>query len=1171
MENGGVPLPGAIGRYAVERELGAGGMSTVYLARDTEAGAHVAVKVLHPWLGLSESALKRFRREAQAGVSIEHANVVRTLDIDRTRDAGPARHYLVMEYVEGKTLRALLDDLGRVPETLLREIARQLAEGLRAIHARGILHRDLKPENLLISDDECVRIMDLGVAKLVEATVQLTSEGQFIGSLAYAAPEQFTDDELGAPADLYSLGVVLYELACGHNPFRFEQPLPAIRAHQDLVPEPLPLTEPAISPFFGGVVATLLAKDPEQRFASCTELLDVLATGEGSDWWQERRQGEAVVPVERDTALHGRAAESAALDEAWARARGGDGCAVMLIGEAGSGKSRLVGEFLAQLSDTGVHTLYGSFGPEGGFGGLLDAVRGRFGRRDALAGYLESEALRDGLAAQLTDEPERALGTPELGAALARLLEGMARERPVVWIIDDLHFARAEARRVVDGLARAASGQPVLLIVTSRGDVRLGDSSARAIELGRLDTAAVADLLAEQLSNKALAEHLAGPVAARSDGIPLYVLGILRAMVDQGVLRRSPDGAYDQARRIEDLETPDALRDLIEQRLGAIGDLPRRILDAASVHGAEFDPELVGATLDLPLVALLQELADLERGGGLVRSAGRHYRFDHHLVQEALYGALADRLRDELHAQVADALLQRAGESVSGAVAENAVHHLLRGSRPEAVLKDDLLEQALQRAAGRADVSLDIATRALAVPGLLDGPRRAAALINKAQAADVLGLRAEQRLASDEALAIARSENDDVRIAEAHLTRAIYHLSTTEHEDCLRQTEQGLEYANKAGVPRLQMRAMTSMGVALARLGRADEAREYHARARQLARDAGDKAAEALAANNIALGLANAGNFRDAAAMAEESIRLGEEVGSVRTQAYAQGNLGLMLMKLGRYEEAGRGIARHRALAIECGDLRSESIANGNLGAVYRILGRFDDARLAARRHAALAREVGDRNALIVHHSNVAAWHEQLGDYDRAMEENDKGTELATSVGNRSMVALIRCTQARLHVKRGELERAVERGEEAVALAREVGRPEVEVDALLSLATACAATGDAERARVLLAKARPTAKRTAVPSLDVQVRVRLGVLTGDLGGAREALAWFGQQVDPAITMELHHLLYQADGNRADLDAAHTMLEQLRAAAPKALHEALESAPLHKSITQAHGT
>jgi predicted ATPase/predicted Ser/Thr protein kinase len=1152
--------PEVIGRYEVERELGAGGMSTVYLARDPDAGLQVAVKVLHPWLGLSENALTRFRREAQAGVAIEHDNVVRTLDIDRTRDQGPARHFLVMEYVEGKTLRTLLDELGRVPETLLREIARQLAEGLRAIHESGLLHRDLKPENLLISDDERVRIMDLGVAKLVEATVQLTSEGQFIGSLAYAAPEQFTDESLGPQADLYSLGVVLYELASGHNPFRFDQPLPAIRAHQDLVPEPLAM------PFFGDVVATLLSKEPAKRFASCAELLDVLAAGEDSEWWQGRRHGAAVVPVERDTALHGRAAEAAALDAAWARARNGDGGAVMLVGEAGSGKSRLVGDFLGKLPDTGVHTLYGGFEPEGGLGGLIDAVRGRFGHGGTMAGYLESQALRDGLAGQLTDAPERALGASQLGAALARLLEGMAEERPVVWVVDDLHFARSEARRVVDGLARAALGRPVLLVVTSRGDVRLEDTPT--IELKRLDAAAVADLLTERLKNKALAVHLAGPVAARSEGVPLHVLGMLRAMIEQGVLRESPDGAYEQARRIEELQTPGALRDLIEQRLGAVEDLPRRILDAAAVHGAEFDPEVVAATLELPLVTLLQELADLERGGGLVRSAGRHYRFDHHVVQEVLYAALPDRLREELHAQIADSLLERAGEKIPGAVAEAAVFHLLRGSRPRAVLDRDLLETALDRARGRADVGSDIAGRALEVPGLLAGPRRANVLMDLAQALDILGLRAEQQRAADEALELAIAENDDALISEAHLTRAIHLLATAEHEQCLKATELGLEYANRAGVPRLQIRAMTSMGVAFGRLGRHDEAGEYHARARQLARDAGDKAAEALAANNIALGLANAGEFRDAAAMAEESMRLGEEVGSVRTQSYAQGNLGLMLMKLGRYEEAGRGIARHRALAIECGDLRSEAIANGNLGSVYRVLGRFEEARLAMRRHAALARQVGDRNALIVYHSNLATWFDQLGDYDAALEENEKGAELAIAVGHTGMVALTRAAQSCLHAKRGELDRAIERGEEALAIAADVSRPTVEVEAAIGLATACMSAGDTERARALLAKVRPIAKRTAVQSLDVETKVRLGVLDGDFEAARQALTWFGAQLDPYVALPLRFLLWEAGGDRADLEAAHELLGKLRDGAPADMRAAVDGAPLHQAIDRA---
>jgi serine/threonine-protein kinase len=209
--------------------------------------------------------------------NVDHPNVVRTLEF-----ASVGEHdLLVMEYAEGRTLR----ELAARDEEFLRDVARQAAEGLAAIHAAGIVHRDLKPENILVTRDGVVRIMDLGVAKAGDASVALTHTGQFLGSLQYAAPEQCAGRAIGPMADLYALGVVLYELAAGENPFRAQTPGASFRAQLDLVPPPLAL----VSPFLAAVVATLLEKDPERRFPSARVLATALAKGERGAWWLARR------------------------------------------------------------------------------------------------------------------------------------------------------------------------------------------------------------------------------------------------------------------------------------------------------------------------------------------------------------------------------------------------------------------------------------------------------------------------------------------------------------------------------------------------------------------------------------------------------------------------------------------------------------------------------------------------------------------------------------------------------------------------------------------------------------------------------------------------------------------------------------------------------------------
>ena len=230
-------VPERLGAYELDGVLGRGGMGTVYRASLTkdaaglEAGTTVALKVIHPHLLTHPGFFKRFLREAQVGQAIDHPNVVRAYDLDAVVDQGRTLHFLVMEYVEGQTLLELLSELGWVPEQLCRHIGREVSKALEAIHAANAVHRDLKPENVILTTDNVVKVMDLGVAHLADEAVRLSQTGHFIGSLEYAAPEQFgaSPEGVDARADLHALGVLLYELATGRHPFREESTQAVIR------------------------------------------------------------------------------------------------------------------------------------------------------------------------------------------------------------------------------------------------------------------------------------------------------------------------------------------------------------------------------------------------------------------------------------------------------------------------------------------------------------------------------------------------------------------------------------------------------------------------------------------------------------------------------------------------------------------------------------------------------------------------------------------------------------------------------------------------------------------------------------------------------------------------------------------------------------------------------
>lgn len=208
----------AAGRYVVERELARGGMATILLARDRELDRPVAVKVLDARLVDDPDVAGRFRREALTAASLAHPNVVQVYDAGEER----GEPFIVMEVVEGEPLDVVLAREGRLEPERVRELGVQAAEALGHAHERGVVHRDVKPANLLLRGDGLLKVTDFGIARALDATTQLTEVGTLLGTALYVAPEQARGEPAGPPADVFSLGVVLYETLTGRVPWPIE-------------------------------------------------------------------------------------------------------------------------------------------------------------------------------------------------------------------------------------------------------------------------------------------------------------------------------------------------------------------------------------------------------------------------------------------------------------------------------------------------------------------------------------------------------------------------------------------------------------------------------------------------------------------------------------------------------------------------------------------------------------------------------------------------------------------------------------------------------------------------------------------------------------------------------------------------------------------------------------
>ncbi|UCF37336.1 MAG: protein kinase [Acidobacteriota bacterium] len=271
-----------ITHYRIEKKLGEGGMGEVYLAEDSSLKRHVALKFLPPHMQQNTDALKRFLREAESAASLEHPYICNIKAFSQTDDG---RQFIVMEYVEGQTLSEKLKD-GPIPVEEVVRIALEICEALELAHDQGIVHRDLKPSNIMLTQQGHAKVMDFGLAKRVltegsgeqeNTLTALTGEGSTLGTLAYMSPEQLKGSSIDTRSDVFSFGLVLYEMLTGVHPFRRNQPIETASAILTDDPEPLTSYREDIPEQLERMVLKMMSRNPKDRFSSVADVAAQLA------------------------------------------------------------------------------------------------------------------------------------------------------------------------------------------------------------------------------------------------------------------------------------------------------------------------------------------------------------------------------------------------------------------------------------------------------------------------------------------------------------------------------------------------------------------------------------------------------------------------------------------------------------------------------------------------------------------------------------------------------------------------------------------------------------------------------------------------------------------------------------------------------------------------------
>lgn len=264
-------------RYQILEEVGTGGMAVVYKARDILLDRIVAVKILHAEYGNDHEFVTRFRQEAQAAAKLSHPNIVNIYDVGKDGDI----HYIVMEFVRGETLKEYIEKHGHLPINTSIQIAFDIGEALESAHHNGLVHCDIKPHNILVTETGRIKVADFGIARAINSSATMKEDKKILGSVHYFSPEQASGNTLDERTDIYSLGVVMYEMMTGVVPFEGDTPLSIALQHvQDAIPLPTKYNR-RIPRLVERCVLKAMAKNPDDRFQSVAELMSELRLSQG--------------------------------------------------------------------------------------------------------------------------------------------------------------------------------------------------------------------------------------------------------------------------------------------------------------------------------------------------------------------------------------------------------------------------------------------------------------------------------------------------------------------------------------------------------------------------------------------------------------------------------------------------------------------------------------------------------------------------------------------------------------------------------------------------------------------------------------------------------------------------------------------------------------------------
>ena len=1028
----------ALGHYRIVEKIGAGGMGEVYEAEDSRLGRRVALKLLPERIVGDSSAVERFVREARAASALNHPNIVTIHEIGESG----ANRFIVMEFIMGCTLRKMIGQ--GVDLELLARIGEQVAKALTVAHAAGIIHRDIKPDNIMVRDDGYVKLLDFGLARLVPtgssptlATAANNTEvGTILGTARYMSPEQARGEEANSATDMFSLGIVLYELSTGQHPFPADSQIGALNAilsQTPLSPSRLNTDVPAV---LDGLILRLLEKDPRLR-PTAPEVESELRGLTGTRAGNERTRG--FMPVKRNTV--GRKRELAELRAAFDSAESGCGLLMCIAGEPGIGKTTLAEDLLAMLGAAGRNCSIG----RGKCSERLAGTEAYLPVLEALESLLHGEAsvsmagvlkrvaptwyvqvaplaANDSSVARVMEEA-KAASQERLKREFSAFLQEASRVRPLVLFLDDLHWADASTIDLLAYIGSKFGSLRTLIIATYRpSDLLLAKHPfaeaklvlqergvCREVAVTFLTSADVELYLTQKFPEHRFPPEFASLIHAKTEGSPLFMVDLIRYLGNRGVIAEGEQGRWSLAETVPKIEheLPESVRSMIQRKIDQLSDGQRRLLSVASVQGQEFDSAVVARALDIDTAEVEEQLEILERVHLFVRKIGeREFPdsqltlrcvFVHALYQNALYAALAPSRRTSLSAAVAGTLQSIYGER-SGEIA-STLAFLFEAARDFVRAADYFLLAAQNSARVFANhEAISLSRRAIANAEKLRGAERTARLLAAA-----------------------------FELARLHLGLSQFDEAI---EDFVLAEKAAVELGNKEG----QIDAICGAGMSLYYVHRLAEMRQQANRALDIARGAGSSVGVASAEAVLACDRLCTGDLDAAEKYFQRAIPVLQGKGVQLGVVDAVANLGALHTWRLDYAEAERASSWALEKARELGDnfhivsgLFFRGMALGNQGRLSEALGALEEAQRVA--------ELNGERYWLPRIPNTLGWiYREMQDLETALRLDTENVGLAEEMGMVEGCANAHVNLGHDYLALGELSQAFEHLQQAEQL-----------------------------------------------------------------------------------------------------------------------------------------